>query len=289
MGKEGLEEEEICRSLAEGWHFRPDWRSRLVDRLLEQGVGQSTGEILRDEEDCYVRQLYLLRRNGRCLETAAFKWAYNCHANNGTTGAGSLVRALTVAKVPSVEIAGKLATKSKNVLVYQRLFFDVVRYLDDQAWVASIVFSPPTDSNDIAELREKTWVTAAFLRGERGLGQMFDRRIAVTPEEQDAMTCEIKSAVTVRAFEYLNSLRTGVVPPGREDFDRLIRMLDVGSKQPLKADSQDRTQIFMRDMMGMWQEIARRPENSGDPVLQTLLVDKTTPGEKPAQQKVLTW
>jgi hypothetical protein len=88
----------IARSLDEGWHYRPDWRSATVEAyLVDKQMEQPPLETLKEEEDCFVRQFYLFRRCGRCLEQFAFKWAYACVVNNPATAAASLVKALTVA------------------------------------------------------------------------------------------------------------------------------------------------------------------------------------------------
>src|SRR6266404_1717513 len=120
MGEKGQEKSAIARSRQDGWHFRPDWRSAIVESyLIEKGLAHSPEDVLRDEQDCYVRQLYFFRRRGRCLEQSAFKWAYDCNTHNEETGAGSLLKALTVARVPAEEIAEKLRSKCKNVIVFQ--------------------------------------------------------------------------------------------------------------------------------------------------------------------------
>jgi hypothetical protein len=47
-----------ARSLDEGWHYRPDWRSAAVEAyLVESQLQQPELETLKDEEDAYVRQL----------------------------------------------------------------------------------------------------------------------------------------------------------------------------------------------------------------------------------------
>src|SRR6266404_7236482 len=189
----------IARSLDEGWHYRPDWRSATVEAyLLEKQLQHPPLETLKDEQDCFVRQFYLFRRCGRCLEQPAFKWAYSCFVNNPTTGAASLIKALTIARVPVNEIAEKLRTSRKNIVVYQRLYFDIGRYIDEEAWLASVVFSPSQNRQDPVEFRERHWMAAAFVRGERGLGQAFSPKVPVSPEERDELTSQIKSVLTSR-------------------------------------------------------------------------------------------
>src|SRR5205814_10411198 len=112
----------IARGLDEGWHYQPDWRHLTVESYLTQKpVTLPPLEVLRDETDAFVRQLYLLRRCGSCLNPATFRWAYDCHVHNAETGAASLIRALLLARVPFREIVGKLACSSVSAFVLYQL------------------------------------------------------------------------------------------------------------------------------------------------------------------------
>jgi hypothetical protein len=282
----------IARSLDEGWHYRPDWRSATVEAyLVDKQMEQPPLETLKEEEDCFVRQFYLFRRCGRCLEQSAFKWAYACVVNNPATAAASLVKALTVARVPVNEIAGKLRTSRKNIVVYQRLYFDIGRYLDEQAWLASIIFAPSQNPQDPVEFRERHWMTAAFVRGERGLGQAFTPKVALSPEERDELTSQIRSILTSRAFEFISAFRTGLIPPGSEDFERFTEMLDVTSRQPLANDDGE-AYARMLDSVNSLVDAARKaaedPENPNNLELQKIFaVDGSDATTTP--QKVLSW
>ncbi len=278
----------IARSLDEGWHYRPDWRSATVEAyLLEKQLQHPPLETLKDEQDCFVRQFYLFRRCGRCLEQPAFKWAYGCVVNNPTTGAASLIKALTIARVPINEIAEKLRTTRKNIAVFEKVFFDVRRYLDEQAWLASIIFSPSKNFQDPVEFRERHWMAAAFLRGERGLGQAFSPKVTLSAGEREKLTSEIKSVLASRAFEFASALRTGLIPPCHADFERFARMLDVAARQPVQNDNGKDCGAWIAALWGVMQKKAALPENANNVELQKLVhfdsVDVKTP------RKVLTW
>ena len=279
----------IARSLDEGWHYRPDWRNSVVEAyLVEKPLREPPWEALRGE-DAFVRQFFFFRRCGRCLERPAFKWAYECHVNNAITGAASLIKALTVARVPVNEIAGKLRTTRKNIALFQRLYFDAIRYLDDQGWIASIVFAPLKNPNDPAEFRERHLMTAAFLRGERGVGQVFCPTVTLTPEERDERLQEIRAALTTRASEFIMNLRTDLVPPAREDFEALIKLLDASARQRAPDDKGNTWLDFLNRLYGAAEEAAERPENHDNPVLQMVRKTLTEPEAEGGPQKVLTW
>lgn len=281
----------IARSLDEGWHYRPDWRRAVVEAyLIENQLQEPPLETLKDEEDCYIRQFYLFRRCGRCFELPSFKWAYACVVNNPTTGASSLVKSLTVARVPVTEIAEKLRTTRKNIAVFQKLYFDVGRYLDEEAWLASVIFAPSPTPQDPFEFRERYWLTAAFLRGERGLGQAFSAKVPISPEEREELTSEIKSIATARSFEFILALRTGLVPASHHDFDRLVKLLDIGSRQSAPEDDGNKAAAFVNALWGVMQKKAALPENANDLELQRLVREASdSTDEKTPQKKVLTW
>jgi hypothetical protein len=279
---------DIPRSLDQGWHYRPDWRNSVVEAyLVEKPLREPPWEALRGE-DAFVRQFFFFRRCGGCLERPAFKWAYECHVNNAITGAASLVKALTVARVPVNEIAGKLRTTRKNIALFQRLYFDAIRYLDDQGWLASIIFAPLKNPNDPAEFRDRHLMTAAFLHGERGVGQVFCPTVTLTPEERDERLQEIRAALTTRASEFIMNLRIDLVPPAREDFEALIKLLDASARQPA-PDSGDKNWAFSVAMLcSQAAKAAERPENHDNPVLQ--MVHKTlTEPEAEGPKKALSW
>src|SRR6266404_7826736 len=286
----------IARSLDRGWHYRPAWRNAIVEAyLVEKQLQEPPLEALQDEEDCFVRQFYLFRRCGRCLEQAGFQWAYSCFVNNPRTGAASLIKALTIARVPVNEIAEKLRTSRKNIRIFQRLYFDVERYLDEQAWLASVVFSPsqnPQDPVDPVEFRERHWMAAAFVRGERGLGQAFMPRVRLSPEERDELTSEIKSVLTSRAFEYVSALRTGLIPPCREDFERFTKMLDVAARQPAQDHKGNTLWAWLDKLYGAAEEATKLPENADNIGLQETvgairMVRELDSGQRKDTQRVL--
>jgi hypothetical protein len=263
--------ESIPRTLEEGWHFRPDWRRRVVDAYLTKALPDvETGIVIQGEADSYVRQYFHFRRTARCMNQPAFAWAHQCMANNRATGAASLIKALTIARVPVKEIAAKLRTKPRNILVFMKLFFDIAPYLGEREWMASLVFPSTNGTPDLAEFRERHWLTAAFLRGRHGLNQALSRKVTLTPEERDEKVSEIRSALSTRAFDYVTSLQHGFVPPGPEDLDRLLRVLDVANRQPERDASNELMNTFIKGIHQDLVEKSRKEEFADNPVLSML-------------------
>jgi hypothetical protein len=280
---------EIARSLEDGWHYQPDWRNRVVEAyLIEHGADVDPLTVLGHEHDPYARQYYAFRRTGGSLGRDAFRWAYRCHAHDASTGAAAMVKAMTLARVPVKDIAKELRTKSQNVIVFQKVYFDVERYLDEREWLASIVFAGPQDAPTLAEFRQQHWLAAALIGGRKGLERAISRNNPITNEERDRLVGEIRSALTVRAHDYIASLRSGLVQPGAEDFDRLLRMLDVGARQPTQENRDGLMQTFVQAIHAEIQVQSRLPENAEDPVFAAVresadqVNDEQAGGEKAA-------
>lgn len=261
----------FMRLIPQGWHFRPDWRRRVANSYLAASDPEIDAlRAIREEEDAYVRQFYLLLRTGRCMNRDAFSWAHECHANNDSTGAASLIRALTLARVPAREIAVKLRTTRKSIIVFLKLYFDVAAYLDEQLWLASLVFPPGDTAPSLAEQRERYWLAAALLRGRAGLDQALSRKVAMSSTERDELTNDIRAALTARAHDFVLSLHHGFAPANSDDLDRLIRLTDAMSRQPQHEDRNPLMQAFIQGIHQDMKETAALPEFANDPILSSL-------------------
>ena len=259
--------EDIVRRLEDGWHFRPDWRRRIVDcHLSTTDPAAEPAAAIQHEEDSHIRQYYLFRCTGCCANRPAFAWAHLCYSKNRQTGGASLIRAMTIARASAAEIAVKLRTTPKNVKVFQKLFWDVEAYLDERDWLASIVFED-SEATDLASRRERHWLTAAFLKGKEGLAMVLSRKVAMTPDERDELTAQIRCALTARAHEFVTSQQNGFAPAGPEDLDRLVRMLDAAARQPATDDKAGLMNAFIQGIHSTLMAQAESPEHADDPVL----------------------
>ena len=243
--------DEIPRRLEDGWHFRADWRNQVVERyLVNIDMAEEPRQALAQEEDCYVRQLYLYRRTGKCMNQPAFAWAYQCHSRNRETGAGSLIKAATIAREAPCEIAARLRTTSKAIAVYQKLYFAVSPVLDQGEWMATVVFPEVKGPLALFENRERRLMAAAYLRGKLGLDQALTRKVPLTAGERDELAGQIRGVLTSRAFEFISSLQHGFVPAGPEDLERLMKLMDTSSRLP-QPDERDKTMsIFLQGFHG---------------------------------------
>src|SRR5207237_1049961 len=154
---------------------------------------------------------------------------------------------------------------------------------------------PSQNPQDPVEFRERHWMAAAFVRGERGLGQAFSPKVALSPEESEEMLSEIKSIATARAYEFVSALRTGLIAPSHEDFERFTKMLDVIARQPLQDDKGNTMWAWLNKLYGAAEEAAKLPENTDNIGLQETvgairMYRELDQGQrKDPQKKVLTW
>lgn len=282
-------ENKVARTLDEGWDYQPDWRSRVVDRLLVEKAGAEDPLVaLQDEQDSYVRQYFVFRKSGESMVRDSMLWAHRAAANNRSTGAASLIKALTIAKVPVKDIAAKLRTSSKNIAVFVKLYFDVERYIADRDWIATVVF--PTSSastHDLSELRERRWLAASSLRGREGLERSLSPRTVRDSAERDAVSAEVCSILTARAHDFVIGMQDRYVPASADDFDRFVRMMDATARQPVADKRDELLQAFMQGINTVLVEKSKLPENAGDERLQLLReVNGTQAAEaQPAEEK----
>jgi hypothetical protein len=273
MGAEALEA--IPRSLEEGWHYRPNWRAKIVDIYLSQTQpGVDALEVLKEEHDSYIRQGYLYRRKAQCLHTGAFAYAHGC-ASNPASGAATLIKALAITKAPANEIAKMLRTATKNITVFLKLHFDITAYLDDRAWLASVIFPAGRPNTcDPATFRESHWLATAFIAGRPGIDRMLSRKANLTESERAELMDQIRSGLTTRAFEFVDSLRNGSIPSTPEDFERFIKMLDASARQPPPTNDPDKFKRFIRAIHGILGEKANSSDMVDEPALDLLRTKK---------------
>jgi hypothetical protein len=152
---------------------------------------------------------------------------------------------LVLAGVAPREIAGKLRTKSSRIVIYTKLFFDVLRYFETgSGWLHSLVFSPLHQDAAAWEIRERNLMAAALIRGQQGVGNVFSPGVRLTESERDQRLADIQAALAHRASEWLIRLELEGVPPGAADLTALLRVTDVLARQPDRQDASKKMMAF---------------------------------------------
>lgn len=267
-------ENKVVRKLEDGPDYAPDWRTQIVQIYLADIAKAPDGksrltEILFTEKDPFVRQFLRFRFDGRSVNAEAFNYAQGCQTRNQTTGAASMIKAMVVADRTSDEIAEELGTKRINIVAFEKIFYDLRRWLDNEAWLLRIVSAEPPEGMGEAEaLREKRWLSAAYHRGGAGVEQVVFHRVPKGTEAVEQLSQQLLASLGSRALEYVEELQLSGTRPSEADLRRFMAARNVQSQQPPTApDSLMRATEWVRALHATMEEKAMEME-SDDPELQ---------------------
>jgi hypothetical protein len=259
---------EIVRSLRAGPDYSPDWRYRVVQEKLSDIAGAPDSNarmaaILETEKDPFVRQFLRFRFNGRSVNLAAFEYAVGCQARNESTGAASMIRAMIVADRTPDEIAEELGTDVRNIVAFGKIYFDVRRYLNNEAWLRRIVFTEPQEGMTQAEaLRERRWLAAAYHRGWDGVQQVVFHRTSSKPQDVEELSMMLQSTLASRALEYALELETSGTAATEADLHRFLAARSMQAQATeTKPDSEALALTFIR---ALHSDMVKKAEESPD-------------------------
>lgn len=216
----------ILRNLEDGWDYQPDWRAAVVEQTLAERPAATLAQLCGEEPDRVIRHALQFKKTGQGASSKVFGYCYRCHAARTSNIASAIIRSMTVAGFSTEEIAKRLNTALFNVVVYQRLFFDVGRYRGNREWMGSIVAPhSPVNARDPIAIKEAMLLAAALHGGKPGLRQLLEGTVPTTPEEIEAMASAIRGALTMRAHQFaLQSLHTGLGPDDLAKYIELMRL-----------------------------------------------------------------
>ena len=246
---EGTDETRICRGLEDGWDYQPDWRTRHVDAYLEQ-IAKAPDrkaalvEVVCSEKDPVVRQGLRHRMTGSCAATAAFAWAARCARDNTRTGVLSMLKAMVVAGLPTAAIASELGTTPFNVVIAERLHFDVRRYLQNRLWLRSTVIEPREERlSNPEQSRARMWMTVAFESGAERLLSVLRGGEDTSTETLETNAQRIEAITGRRALEFVRGLdRSGSVET-EDDLKRFLLARSMRSREAATTASEQMTKI----------------------------------------------
>ena len=266
---------EIARSLCEGFHFSADWRHQVVEqRLVRTASAAGASEDLHlIEPDPFVRQAFRYRLTGDCVNRDAFHYAYQTRAHNSKTGAGSLLKAMSLADLSIDEIAGQVGAPRRSVAAYLKLFFDVEPYLDCEMWIR-LQAMPFRDQVNLTpeQIREDALLATAFSAGRQGLDQMLFLKASGAPSDNLLLFQRLSGMVGNRMLRYVQNLETRGVPPSTHDV-QLWQL--VNSQAALaganKNDGLPGSAEWVTDVVGMIDKNAQTDETMDPEVRQLFL------------------
>ena len=242
-----MENGKVSRSLEDGWDYRPDWRAVLIAGSLGTQPGGERDGLPSDEPDLVIRQVLRFHKRGTCASARAIRWAQKCHDDRLKNILAAIVQAMIVADQSREQIAARVGTTPLAITFFERLFFDVRRYLHLNEWVASVVL--PTAAaglQDRMAIKARMFMATAFHYGMRELDQVMTAAVPTSEEALEHLATKIRAAITMRAHEAMQNL--AATPAGAGDVARYLEFARLPAQQD-RAKQEDKLQAFGNNLM----------------------------------------
>ena len=239
----------ISRSLDAGWDYGADWRLQQVDAYLGEIANtpdrkHALQQILYREKDPVIRQALRYRMVGGCAANTAFNWALQCARDNARTGLLSMLKAMVIAGMPPMQIAKELGTAPFNVMIAEKLFFDVRRYLQNRIWLNSSVITQGEKCILSPEAaRERRWLSVASESGSERLLKVLRGGEDASDETLEMTAQKIESITGRRALEYVNSLERDGTALNEDDLKRYLMARTMRSREAATTASEQQNKI----------------------------------------------
>jgi len=208
----------IARRLADVPDYQPDWRFRVcTEHLLQIQKSEDKGElarVLNGEGDPFIRQAIKYQSGGPSVIAPSIEYALRTYRSESENRIGSSIRALVVAGRTVEQIAEQFGTKSMHICAYEKLFFDMRRYLNAVAWLKHYCYLTSGESSRL--------LISAIERGERGLNILLSRQCdSDAPSGKQAIDRFYLAALS-RMADHVASLDLRGVPTDDRDIVRLL-------------------------------------------------------------------
>lgn len=220
-------DEVIIRNLSDGPDYRPDWRFRTVEQYLLQARStdrfqDSINAILEQERDPFVRQLLRFHADRRSVIADRIEYALRCVRKEAETRIPAFIKGMIVAGCSCEQIGKTVGTNPENILAFEKIFFDIRRYLGSQAWIKAIC-SPGLDRTAPAyRLWERRLMSIAFSRGWPGIHDLVSK-----PSNKSGHSDphRLIRGLFARSVDFVNELEIEGVPPSDRDLQMLVAVL----------------------------------------------------------------
>jgi hypothetical protein len=209
------------RSLEEGPNYQPNWRWLTVQQYLAEieNPAEADGDsptklqlILDREEDEIVRKTLQFHCRVLSDDDAAVKYALNTARS---PLAAETIKAMVLAGCSLEDIAKKMGTPPARIDFFEKLYFDVRRYLDNQILLCKICLGS----------EGHRWLQVAFERGWPGVEEVILHRLPKGPRGLNHAV----SVLLSRVQDFLFQLEARNVSPSEKDLERLLRVLQANA------------------------------------------------------------
>ena len=286
-----------ARSLNDGWDYRPDWRIHVIESYLVEIAGakdraDALQGILFQELDPFVRQGLRYRFTGRCVNHSAIEGAFRAGHDGGAGAIGSRIKALVIADRYSAEIANILRVPVAVVIAFEKLFWDVRRYLNAELWLEMVVERLEQQKPKTPEAtREKIWLRTALREGWDGLERLWFRKGGTDAKALDELSREIEGIAARRALRHLQQLEETGAPVGDDDLKRLAVLSRRSASTAASGQEHSDVADFYRTLLdvGTRNLLAQEPDSPKVKALEIVFAERLglpAPKDVPAQRRM---
>ena len=155
-----------------------DWRFRVCEQYLIKiaqapDSGVALNEILSAEQDPVIKELVSFQFGRESQMAESIQYALSCHKSRSKTLFARAISAMVIADRSSSQIGEELGCIPEHIQAYEKIFFDIRRYLDLRFVIKDLCYFPSsmTSLGDDAS----RWLITAFERGWDGLAATFSK------------------------------------------------------------------------------------------------------------------
>jgi hypothetical protein len=232
LGKTPTNSHPIIRDCGPGYFA--DWRFRVSEQYLitiaealDRGV--ALNEILSAEQDSVVKELVLFQSGCESTMAESIKYALSCHNSRFKTPFARAISAMVIANRNPSQIGEELGCIPEHIEAYEKIFFDMRRYLDLRLVIKNLCYFPSsmTALGDDAS----RWLITAFERGWDGLAATFSKYDWYPRYDPIPVGKQIHDQVVLGTFgrvaDFITTLEINGLPPSAAESELLLRVASV--------------------------------------------------------------
>ncbi len=176
LAKTSSSPDSIVRSLKEGADYLPHWRFLICEKILREtnlapDASTARSQILFKEKDPFLRKLLAFQWEGGSGKSRPIEYALRCYRSRNENLTATTISAMVIAGQSPRDIAEEIGTTRANVIAFEKIFFDVRRYLELRPWIKALCFFPSRMT--VLEKGASRWLITACEHGWNGLAYVF--------------------------------------------------------------------------------------------------------------------
>lgn len=217
----------VTRNLADGADYHPDWRHLVFQQHLVQ-IAQAKDEsaalegALLKEPDHFIGQLLRYHFKRRCKIGRSLHYAVSCRRSEAANRVGSMIEAMVVAERTVEQIAAELGCACSHVIAYEKVYFDVRRYLNLRPVLKNFCYAGRDSGGS-----SRRWLLTAFERGWPALASIVSKsppgKGPLGKHAVDALLREL----LVRCLDMVKIREFEGVAPSEKDLVCLGRLMEL--------------------------------------------------------------